>query len=318
VLRAEYPAAAGSIDAELARTTATVPAGDARERGIALGRSAAAAILAARRGDGWDVPGRYEFRRRIGAYRTTPPWSGFVVQPGFGAARPFGLTSPMQLRPAPPPELGSRAYADALNEVKRAGNADSRTRTADQTAYAVWWMEFAEGSVIRLARGLVAERQASLTQTARVFALLAMSLYDGYIAVWDSKFAYDGWRPYTAIRRAGEDGNPATEPDPAWEPLRPTPPFPEYVSAHAAGCAASFEVLKRMLGDAPFTMRTITAPDGMPTRTFDGFDAAAAECADSRVMLGWHFRFATDAGLALGRAVAGHIMAHHLAPAAGR
>jgi len=32
------------------------------------------------------------------------------------------------------------------------------------------------------------------------------------------------WRPYTAIRRADADGNPATEPDPDWLPLLWTSP----------------------------------------------------------------------------------------------
>jgi hypothetical protein len=44
----------------------------------------------------------------------------------------------------------------------------------------------------------------------------------------------------------------------------------------------------------------------MPTRTFRSFRAAAAECADSRVRLGWHFRYSTDAGLALGQRIAHH------------
>ena len=53
-----------------------------------------------------------------------------------------------------------------------------------------------------------------------------------------------------------------------------------------------------------FTMGTTTAPPGMPTRTFASFDDAADECADSRVRLGWHFRYATDEGKRLGRRVA--------------
>ena len=138
-----------------------------------------------------------------------------------------------------------------------------------------------------------------------MFALLNMSLYDGYIAVWDSKYEYNHWRPYTAIREAAADSNPATAPDPTWEPLRTTPPFPEYISAHAAGTKAAMDILSRTFGDnVSFTMATTTAPPQMPTRSFRSFSAAAEECADSRVRLGWHFRYATDAGLALGRAVA--------------
>jgi hypothetical protein len=90
------------------------------------------------------------------------------------------------------------------------------------------------------------------------------------------------------------------------------------VSAHATGCSAAFETLRRAFGNhVSFTMQTLTAPPGMPTRRFASFRAAAAECADSRVLLGWHFRYATDAGLTLGRAVAKSLGDNSLQPLRG-
>ncbi len=107
-------------------------------------------------------------------------------------------------------------------------------------------------------------------------------------------------RQRTAVRSADSDA-------------RPTPPFPEYISAHAAACAASFGVLDATFeGNVSFTMETTTAPPDMPTRTFASFRAAAEECADSRVRLGWHFRYSTDAGLTLGRRVARYTLNHAL------
>jgi hypothetical protein len=309
----QYPQAHMRLDSERNKWLAQIPDGPHKTRGIALGRRSAAAILAARAGDGWDNPGTYGFSSQVGAYQTTPPWNGFVLQPGFRFARPFGLSAPHQFRPSPPPELAGAGYTASFNEVKSVGSMNSVARTPEQTLYAVWWMEFAEGSVNRLARDLVTQRRTHLWQAARLFALLNMSLFDGYVATWDSKYEHNHWRPYTAIRAASLDGNPGTEADPAWEPLRTTPPFPEYVSAHAAGTAASLEILKRTLGDrGSFTMQTLTAPPGMPTRSFNSFDAAAAECADSRVRLGWHFRYSTDAGLVLGRRVAAWLEQNYL------
>lgn len=313
VVVSQYPGQQARADAELARWISPLPDGLIRARGIALGRRSAAAILATRTGDRWDFPGTYTFSTGPGAYQTTPPFNGFVLQPGFRFAVPFGLRSPAQFRPEPAPRLTSPEYAMAYNEVKDFGRADSVRRTADQTLYAVWWMEFAEGSVNRLARQLVTQRRLQLWQAARMFALLNMSLFDAYLAVWDSKYEYNHWRPYTAIREAAGDDNPDTAAEPNWEPLRTTPPFPEYVSAHAAGCAGSFETLKNTLGDhVSFTMATTTATPQMPTRSFSSFSAAAAECADSRVRLGWHFRYATDAGVALGSAVADWLDENHL------
>jgi hypothetical protein len=313
VLVSQYRLRKEELDADLFRWLAGVPDGPGRTRGIALGRQAAAAILALREDDGWDFPGTYQFESDLGAYRTTPPWNGFVAQPGFRFAKPFAIAAPDQFRPPPPPRLDGAAYAKAYNEVKEFGRVDSTVRTPDQTAYAVWWMEFAEGSVNRLARRLVTERHTPLWRAARLFALINMTLFDTYVAVWDSKYEHNHWRPYSAIREAGQDGNPATEPDARWEPLRTTPPFPEYVSAHAAACASTFHVLARTFGDkVAFRMDSTTAPPGMPTRSFRSFSAAAAECADSRVRNGFHYRYATEGGLALGRAAARYVVDHHL------
>ena len=315
VLVSQYAGARSDLDGELARWLATVPGGHRKTRGLVLGRKAAAAILALREGDGYDLPGTYTFDPTIGAYQTTPPWNGFVAQPGFRFAKPFGIEAPDQFRPAPPPALDSVAYAAALDEVKQFGRVDSSVRTPDQTAYAIWWMEFAEGSVNRLARKLATERRTHLWRTARLFALLNVGLFDTYVAVWDSKYEHNHWRPYTAVREADRDGNPATTADAQWESLRPAPPFPDFVSAHAAACASTFATLKRFFpGSRPFTMDSMTAPAGMPTRTFASFTAAGNECADSRVRIGFHFRYATDGGLALGRALAQHVAEHHLEP----
>ena len=93
--------------------------------------------------------------------------------------------------------------------------------------------------------------------------------------------------------------------------------FPEYVSAQSAGCGASFAILATSFGRrTAFTMATTTAPPGMPTRSFRSFSVAVDECADSRVRLGFHFRYATDAGKRLGRRVARRVVRHRFEPLA--
>lgn len=304
VLLSEYPKDAAALDALLSKQLSKVADGVGKDAGRELGRRAAASIVAVRTGDGIVAEGSYTFGTGAGIYQTTPDWKGFVAAPALGEARPFLLHSGTQFRPGPPPALTSSEYAAALEEVRRSGAKESKVRTADQTAYAVWWMEFAEGSVNRLARKLAADANLDLWETARLFALLDASLIDVYIAVWDSKFHFNHWRPYTALRAAGH----AT-----WEPLRPTPPTPDYVSAHAAGCAVSFRVLEEFFPRMQsFTMDSNAAPRGMPTRSFAGFRTAAHECGDSRVRLGFHFRYATDAGEHMGRDIAEHLIATRL------
>ena len=59
-----------------------------------------------------------------------------------------------------------------------------------------------------------------------MYALAEAALADARIAYWESKYFYNFWRPITAIRVGDQDGNPATEVDPAWQPLINTPHFP--------------------------------------------------------------------------------------------
>jgi hypothetical protein len=313
ILIAQYPTAAAEIDALLVEHLALSPNASCKALGARIGAAAAESLLALRREDGWDVEGTYAFSTEPGAYQTTPDWRGFVVQPGLARAKPSFLPSPTHFRPSGPPHLQSRAYARAFKEVKERGSLTSTLRTEDQTAYAVWWMEFSEGLVNRYARRLATERKLDLWQAARLFALMNAALADAYVAVWDSKYEFNHWRPYTAIRDAARDENPLTQPDPKWESLRPAPPFPEYVSAHAAGCAATFAVLQHELaGLTSVTLDSLAAPPSMPTRSFHSLSAAANECADSRVYLGFHFRYSTDAGRILGRRVARYAMRHYL------
>ena len=316
VLAALFPAQQAALDATLGTSLAAVPDGEAEKRGVALGQQAAAALLALRTNDGSDTPfvGNYTPGTGPGRYQFTPPFD-FAAQPGWRAVQPFALTRPDQFRPNPPPALESKAYVRAFAEVKSAGVAGSATRTADQTAYAKFWYEFSELGWNRIARTVAADRRLGLRSTARLFALLNMAMSDSYVAGWDAKFHYDFWRPLTAIRAADTDGSAATAPDAAWAPLMVTPPVQDYPSTHSALGSAAAEVLASVLGDR--TRFTFTSPSAEPAnsaRTFARFSQAADENADSRVRAGIHFRFATDAGQALGRRVGRWTVSHHLRP----
>lgn len=179
----------------------------------------------------------------------------------------------------------------------------------------MWWKDFVENSHNRLARRLVDDEGLGLWAASRMFALLEMSIYDAYVSVFDNKFFYNHWRPYTAIRWASQDGNPDTNEDPEWTNLhRHTYAFPSYPSAHGTACAAAMSVLADTFGDdRPVTMRTEMVDRAGPLsekirmepaeRRFESFSAAAEECSLSRVYLGIHFRYDSEAGTELGRRI---------------
>jgi len=331
VAASQYPGHSAELARELARWTSRVANGPAKSRGLDLGRAAATAVLRAREGDGWDArveyrfqpmaPGVYaEFREHSG----TP--EGFVFGSGWAKARPFFLRRADQFRAAPPPEIRSTAYARAFDEVKEIGRAVSRVRTPDQTHLAFWWKEFCESSMNRLARQLVAAERLDLWEATRLFALVDATLFDAYVSVFENKFHFNHWRPYTAIRRAEHDGNPATQPELDWDNThRHTYAFPSYPSAHGTACAAATTIFARTFGDdTAFTLTTSEVNSGgpmspmirldPPTRSFTSFSAAARECALSRVYLGIHFRYDAEAGSDLGRRIAEHAWDHFLTP----
>ena len=307
VLLSEYPQAQPQIDAMLQQQLATRPASKRKHQGIQLGHTAANAILRARAQDRWGDAGQYEFSSEPGAYQTTPDWRGFVLAPALAHVQPFFLKRASALRPLGPPSLSSRSYARAFREVKVIGEQDSRLRSEEQTFAAVWWMEFSEGLINRLARELVVAENLELWRAARLFAVMNAALVDSYIAVWDAKYHFNHWRPYTAIREAARDRNRATAADLDWNSLRPAPPFPEYPSAHAAGCACTLALLQEEFAPlSGVTLSSLTAPSASASRSFDSFEAAAYECAESRIWLGFHFRYSTRDGSQLGRRSAQH------------
>ena len=322
----QYPKQAAQWRALLDRTPGTADAAK-------IGKAAADAVLASRKDDKWSQQAQYrfhpmgpgvyaEFREHSG----TP--EGFVFGAGWATVQPFALKRPDQFRVGPPPAINSAEYVAAFEEVKEVGSFASRTRTADQTHLAMWWKEFVESSHNRLARDLVTIDRMELRRAARLFALLNVAIFDGYVASFDSKFFYNHWRPYTAIHWADKDGNPATALDAQWDNLhKHTYAFPSYPSAHGTVCSAAMTVMADTFGgQRKFTMETREVDKAgpmsgkvkmdPPTRSFASFADAARECALSRVYLGIHFRYDSVAGNELGNAVGRYAMATVLKPLA--
>ncbi len=316
VLVNQLPAAKPLLDSCLAASLATVPEGSAKTQGIELGKQAAAAILALRKNDGaFENPIVVPVGTGLaGEYQVVPPFD-FVFAPFWKTMQPFALENPGQFRIIPQPALTSQTYAEDFDEVKRIGQKDSTYRSAGQTAIAMFWYEFSEAGWNRVARVAAVDKKLGLLATARLFALVDMALADAYTAGWDSKFHFNFWRPFTAIRAADLDGNENTEADPNWEPLMPTPPVQDYPSTHSALGNAAATVLTSVLGEnVGFTMHSPTAQVPGSARSYNSFLQAADENAESRVVAGIHFRFSCEKGQELGNNVGLWIVEHHLRP----
>ena len=316
VLLAAFPDKRASLDSLLQVSTAAVTDSVAANRGRQIGKEAAQAIITLRSNDGAlkDPMATIDPPDAAGVYQVVPPFN-IVFAPFWKDMQTFGIANARQFRVSPQPALDSKAYADGFEEVKRFGLKLSKERTAEQTAYAQFWYEFSEAGWNRIARNAVIGKKTDLFESARLFALVNMALADAYTAGWDSKFHYNFWRPFTAIRNAENDGNVNTTADISWEPLMPTPPVQDYPSTHSALGNAAATVLTAILGDnTSFSFQSVTADPLNQTRQYKNFRQAAIENADSRVMAGLHFRFSCDVGLKLGENVGNWIIQHQLTP----
>jgi membrane-associated phospholipid phosphatase len=292
---------------------AAISAGSAKNRGIAVGQAAAAAMLASRANE--DVLGAlnapYTPGTKPGDFQPTPP-TNIASAAGWAALRTFGVRSSAQFRaPRPYSSLSSLEYAMDVNEIAVLGEAGVSARTPDQTAIAFFWYENGSFAWNRIARKL--SRGLSLIQHARLYAVLNAAMSDAIATTLESKYYYNFWRPLTAIRAADTDGNPLTVKDPYWEPAFITPPVPDYPSGHAAAGAAAAEVLTALLGpNLPFQHTSTSAPGAGPdatlTRSYDSVLDAARENAFSRMLVGIHFRRACSVGLQQGRDVARYVL----------
>ncbi len=279
--------------------------------GVEVGEKVATQVLALRAMDGsataqfpYTAPGS----GNPGVWVPTPPALAPASLPGWGSVAPWVLRSQSQFRVGPPPALDSELYLRDLNEVKDFGAQNSGARIGPETDIADWWVPSAVSLWNPVASQVAAAGKLSISQSARLFALLNMAAADSAIACYDSKYAYNFWRPITAIRSG--DAFHIT-PDPGWAPLLATPAFPEYPSAHNEISGAMAQVLTALFGDKP-GIPMVAHSSGHPN--FDHlwfrFSQGMDEVVNARVWEGIHFRNSDEQGMHAGRCV-GQFVVHH-------
>lgn len=307
VLLALYPTFQTQLDAQLEQSLAQIPDGKDKTVGIDVGKAVARATLIMRMDDGSAAtPIPYVFGTAPGDYQSTPP--NFPKQPVFTqwpGVEPFVLERANQFRPGLPPALTSAEYTKVFNEVQSLGIGNSLTATPEQVLIGQFWNGAIQNYWNEITQTAAQARHLSTAQSARVFALLNLTLADEVIAFYDAKYTYNFWRPVTAIRAADNDGNPQTAADPNWLPRAGnTAADPSYPGAHATISAGGAFVLNAFFGNRPFHLDVTSEVLPGVVRSFDSFAAVEKEASVSRVYAGQHFRSDEDAGERLGRAVA--------------
>ena len=315
VLLALYPAFATTLDNDFQQSLADIGSGEDVNDGVRIGQRVGDRIVTLRSNDGSDALALpYVFGTAQGDFQSTPP--NFPKQPQFtnwSHVTPFAIRNAAQFRPGPPPALSGDIYEDSFNEIKSVGIANSTTATADQSLTGHFWNGAIQNYWNEIAQTAVIDSGMTTAQSARLFALLNLSIADTVIAFYDAKYFYNFWRPVTAIRNTTTGDNPKTLADPNWLPeVGNTTPDPSYPGAHAAISAAGAAVLISLNRHDHLNFDVTSEVMPGTIRTFNSFSDAAEEATLSRIFAGVHFRFDLTSGQRLGRQVADFVVDNFL------
>lgn len=325
------------VDSWYAESLATIPDGVSKELGIALGKKAAQAIFDNRADDGFvqlllpqmlvsptpldgDEPG--EFRSPImiiGGVLTylNPPVKRI---PMWGILmKPYVVESNQQFRPEGPYAVTSSDYILDYNEVKWKGARVNATRNDAETSMARFWSENRPSITWNnLTQRAIETKKMDAWKTARLLALVHVSLAETINTGLNAMYHFYYWRPETAIRLAATDGNPNTDADTSWLPFLtevpnvfPTPPQPGYPSSFTGYGGTTAEILRLFFASDQTDINLTSATLPNTTMHFTSFGQVARENSLGIIYTGWEFRKSALDGEEMGRQIANYVFNHH-------
>ena len=300
-----YPGLSGMFETWYTESLAAIPDGEEKTNGILVGQQTALGILALRAHDGRnDGTPIVEPPAAPGVYVRTPPGFAAPLAPWARYVTPWHLDHPSQLRPGPPPRLGSAKYRKDYEETRDFGGAVGGQATPEQQNIGRFWGDSPILQWNRAWRGVATAQGLSGLDAARFFAMVVTAASDALIACWDAKFEYMFWRPVTAIRAGG--GDPRLTGDPNWLSLVTTPNHPEYPGAHGCLSGASTSAMSRFFETDTFSFTVDSNVAGVvtPVRSYESFSQAIGEVIDARVWGGMHYRSSSETGARIGKQAA--------------
>jgi hypothetical protein len=311
-----FPAQQSALDAAYASSVDAIQASVvAKTAGNAVGEAAAAALIAARMGDGVRASVPYTPGSGPGVWQPTPPAYLPPLAPWLAKMRPFTMDSASQFRPDGPTPLDSEAWEQNYNLTRTLGESDSTIRTPAQTEIGLFWaLENPNLQYSRAFSNLAINYKLELADTARLLAMLWTGSADSAIGCFDGKYHYNFWRPVTATRAGG--GNPELTADTDWNALGATPNHPEYPAAHGCITSTVSHLVAAYFGTSKVrvVVDNLLFPDGVHTHVFNDTRDWFNEVFWARIYAGFHYHHSLVDGGRLGKKVAEQLQRRYFRP----
>lgn len=309
-----FPAQQAALDALLATSLASIADSNARDKGMAVGESAAAAVIIDRSGDGLEANVPYVPGSGPGAWIPTPPAYAAPVTPWLGAMRPFTMKTAADFQPDPPPALSSEIWERDYNLTRMYGGVNSTVRSANESEIGLFWTEHTGQQYARAFNYLVNTYNLGTADSARMMAMLWTGYADAAIACFNGKYKYGFWRPVTAIPAGG--GNPDLTADPAWQALAATPAHPEYPAAHGCLTGAVAPLVADFFGGTKVhvLMDSTVFTDSVHQHVYEDTRDWMDEVFWARIYAGFHFHHSLEVGSGIGASVAAGVAQQHFRP----
>ena len=235
-----------------------------------------------------------------GLWVPTPP--AFVsppINPYLGLNRTFIAGIANNIAVIPPVAYSTDPNSDYYKMVKDLYDV-SQNLTAEQITIARTWADIGSfystpgAHYINIVTQLIVNNHLALDDAAVLYAKTGIAASDGVTTVFKIKYQNPLMRPITYIR--------STLGQATWNTVVPTPPHPEYPSAHALNGQPIMEVLKARFGNKiTFVDRSNEALYG--ARTYTSFDGIVKESSTSRLYGGIHYRHTAEASVLMGAKV---------------
>ncbi len=260
---------------------------------------------------------RYTPKNVPGKWKNTPPDYLDAVEPFWREMVPLIMDSSSQFKPVAPPPYSLKKESTFFKEMTEVYET-SKTLTAEQKEIARFWddnpaaiehsghMMFVNkkaspgGHWINITAIACKSKNFSTVASAQAYAMVAATMFDGFISCWDEKYRSEYVRPVTAINESIDKN---------WQPMLQTPPFPEYTSGHSVVSSSIATTLTRIFGDNFSFTDDYELPYIGLKRSFPSFIKASEEACISRMYGGIHYKSAIENGKSQGRNLGNYITA---------